>query len=97
MNDERPRPYDVHVVGQPAPFRCRSDQAVLVAMERTGHRGVPVGCRGGGCGFCKVRVLSGTYRLGKMSRRHVTEAEQDEGWALACRLYPTSNLEIQKE
>lgn len=89
--------HEIHIAGQPDTFRCPADQGVLIAMERSGRRGIPVGCRRGGCGECKVRVLSGTYRLGKMSRLQVTEEEQAEGWALACRLYPTSKLEIERE
>lgn len=51
-------------------FRCEEDQSVLKAMELVGKKCVPVGCRGGGCGFCKIRVVEGEFRCGKMSRAH---------------------------
>jgi ferredoxin len=54
-----------------------------------------VGCRGGGCGVCKVKILKGTYILGKMSRVHVNEEEIKQGVALACRIYPTSTLLVE--
>jgi ferredoxin len=76
-------------------FACRSDQSVLVAMERLGKNVIAVGCRGGGCGACKVRVLSGEYTCGRMSRAHVSEQEQAQGYALSCKLYPLSDLAVE--
>ena len=35
-------------------FRCSPQESLLVGMERLGKKGIPVGCRGGGCGVCKV-------------------------------------------
>ena len=45
-------------------------ERALVALERAQGFGqlknmprrLPVGCRRGGCGICRVRVLSGEYR-----------------------------------
>jgi ferredoxin len=76
-------------------FACAPQQNLLRGMEQLGLRGIPVGCRGGGCGICKVRVTEGSFRVDKMSRSCVSEAEQAEGVALACRLYPDSDLQIQ--
>lgn len=80
-----------------ARFELRGDVSVLVGMERLTlfPRPIPVGCRNGGCGKCKVRVVSGEYRTGKMSRAHISEAEQAEGWVLACRLYPESDVVLE--
>lgn len=76
-------------------FRCEPGQSVLKAMEQQGLKCVPVGCRGGGCGFCKVTVLSGDYECGKMSKVHVTPESKACGEVLACRIYPLSNLTIE--
>jgi ferredoxin len=73
-------------------FRCRPDERVLLAMQRQGRTDIPVGCRGGGCGVCRIQVLEGTYRTGPMSRRHVSAEDATEGCALACRLYATGDL-----
>lgn len=75
--------------------RCVDEQNVLAGMEQLGRKGIPVGCRGGGCGVCKVRVLSGRFRTGRMSRACVSHDEQTQGYALACRLYPETDLELQ--
>ena len=76
-------------------FECGPSETVLAAMERQQINGVPVGCRGGGCGVCKVRVITGDYRTGKMSRSKVSENEERTGCALACRLYPESSLMLE--
>lgn len=76
-------------------FRCKPGQSVLKAMEQQGLKCVPVGCRGGGCGFCKVTVLSGDYECGKMSRVHVPPEALEQGEVLACRVYPLTNLIIE--
>ncbi len=68
-----------------------------MAMERIGADDIGIGCRGGGCGFCKVKVVSGDYRTGKMSIAKVSAAEQARGYALACRLYPLGDLLIEAE
>ncbi len=75
-------------------FPCDAKQNVLKAMEQLRRKGIPVGCRGGGCGVCKIRVISGSYRTEKMSRACVAECEEAAGFALACRLYPTSDLRV---
>ena len=68
-------------------------QSVLTAFERH-SRSIPVqvGCRSGGCGVCRVRVLDGQVRAEKMSLRHVNADERAAGYALACRIYPLSDL-----
>lgn len=76
-------------------FRCKSGQSVLKAMEQQGLKCVPVGCRGGGCGFCKVTVLSGEYECGKMSKIHVPPEARERGQVLACRIYPLTNLTVE--
>jgi ferredoxin len=76
-------------------FTCGADEGVLAAMERAGGEPVPVGCRRGGCGHCRVLVLEGDYELGKMSAAEVSPDERAEGYALACRLFPRSELRIR--
>lgn len=76
-------------------LEVRPGESLLSAMERQGKRCIPVGCRGGGCGVCKVRVVSGRFDYGLMSRRHVSADERGQGLALACRLFPLGDSEIQ--
>jgi len=83
----------VTVAGQT--FECRPGQSVLKAMEGRGVFPIKVGCRNGGCGVCKVRVRSGGYHTGKMSRAHVTVEEEAQGWTLACRTFCDEDLELE--
>ena len=76
-------------------FACGAHESVLKAMEQLRRKGIPVGCRGGGCGICKVQVTAGDYVTKKMSRSCVTAEEEANGFALACRLHPSSELRVK--
>ena len=56
---------------------------------------VQVGCRGGGCGVCRVQVVEGDYRCKRMSRRFVTEHDEREGYALACRMVVVDDVVVR--
>ncbi len=75
-------------------FACREGMDVLREMEQLRRRGIPVGCRNGGCGVCKVRVLEGRYETRKMSRAVISEDEESRGCALACKVLPRSDLRV---
>lgn len=73
-------------------FLCAEDQPLLIAMERCGQAAIPVGCRGGGCGFCRIKIISGDIATKKMSRKHITDEDQEAGLTLACRTFPRSDV-----
>ena len=75
-------------------YRCTDQRSVLEGMEALGKRGIPVGCRNGGCGVCKVEVLSGQYASRVMSREHVSEEDEACGRVLSCRVRPLSDLQL---
>lgn len=75
-------------------YRCLDERSVLKGMEALGKKGIPVGCRSGGCGVCKVQVLSGSYSKRVMSRAHVSTQEEAEGVVLSCCIKPTSDLHL---
>jgi len=87
-------PHRIVIVGG-GHFPCRQDERVLIAMERHGANYIGIGCRGGGCGFCRVRVVGGEYRVARMSTVKVSAADQEKGFVLACQLYPLSDLLIE--
>ena len=76
-------------------FECEAGQSVLKAMEQRGMKCVPVGCRGGGCGNCKIQVLAGEFECGKMSKVHVPPEALKKREVLACRVYPLTDLTIE--
>ncbi|WP_298610911.1 2Fe-2S iron-sulfur cluster binding domain-containing protein [uncultured Thiothrix sp.] len=86
--------YTIHINEIEEKFVCRPQELLLAGMVRLGKRGIPVGCRSGGCGVCKVHVQQGEYATGKMSRAHVSEQEEQAGYVLACRCEPKSDLVI---
>jgi ferredoxin len=92
--------YLVKVEGAGQQFVCGEDQHLLQGMQnfRLGVPmldTIPVGCRGGGCGICRIKILAGDYEAKKMSRKHIPEQDQAQGIVLACRVYPRSELTIE--
>ena len=75
-------------------YRCADHRSVLEGMEALGKKGIPVGCRQGGCGVCKVQILEGQYSKRVMSRAHVSAEEEARGSVLSCRIKPTSDLRL---
>ena len=88
--------YQIEIVGG-SQFACSEEERVLFAMERRGLSDIGVGCRGGGCGFCRVRVVEGEYKTGKMSVSKISPEDQAKGFVLACRLYPLEDLKLEVE
>ena len=76
-------------------FRCADDVHVLAAMELARCHGIPVGCRNGGCGACKIRVTSGRFQTRKMNRAVVSTQEEADGCVLACKTYPLGDIAVQ--
>lgn len=82
-----------------------TEERVLVILERAQGFGrlknmprrLPVGCRRGGCGVCRVRVSEGEFRSSPMSRAHVTAEEEAGGIVLACAIYPLGDLRLSLE
>ena len=62
---------------------CRPDEPVLSAILRSGAK-IVFGCRGGGCGTCKMRLISGTVEHGRCSGAVLPEEEKENGSFLSC-------------
>lgn len=75
-------------------FGCDANTNVLAAMEGALCKGLPVGCRNGGCGACKSRVIDGPFATRKMSRAVLSQAEEQRGYVLACKTYPQGDLTL---
>lgn len=89
--------FSIEVVNRQQVFDCQAGQLLLAAMEKKNRDGIRVGCRGGACGICKVKILSGVYQCKPMSRSQVSTLEQQQGFALACRVLPESDLCLEAD
>ncbi len=86
--------WTIHIRDTDEQYSCSTDQHLLKGMLQLGRKGIPSGCHGGGCGVCKVRIVSGDVETITMSRAHVSEEEQQQGFALACRCFPRSDISL---
>lgn len=70
-------------------------ETILGAMVRSGFL-MRVGCKRGGCGICKVVVVSGETRDEKKIAANVlTDADRAVGVTLSCRAVPLTNLVVE--
>ena len=76
-------------------YRCSDQETLRVGMEKLGKQGIPVGCRGGGCGVCKIEVVAGDYTKRRMSREYVSEEDEAAHRVLACRVRPAGNMVLR--
>lgn len=89
--------YQIEVQNTDIRFFCQEEEFILEAMKRAGCGPIHYGCFGGGCGICRMKIVSGDYYPEKrMSRAHVTEQEQEAGIVLICCVKPRSNLTIAR-
>ncbi|MDP4105989.1 MAG: 2Fe-2S iron-sulfur cluster binding domain-containing protein [Bacillota bacterium] len=82
-----------HPTNQPE-FSCKDKQSVLDAARSQGIV-IQYACKGGGCGLCKIKVEAGKFEIGKSSKAVLPDAERELNYALACKTYPKSNLEVR--
>ena len=73
---------------------CRRDETVLSAILRSGAT-VVFGCRGGGCGACKMRLTSGSVEHGRCSAAVLPEEEKAGGSFLSCQARPLGDLTVE--
>lgn len=86
--------YSITVLESGETFWCASDETVLSAMMRARCGPVHYGCCGGGCGICKMRIVSGEYdAIKRMSRAHIDLAQEPD-MVLLCCIQPRSDLTI---
>lgn len=76
-------------------YACAETESLLVAMVRSGRRGIPLGCRGGGCGVCKVQVTTGEFTTRAMSRQHVSADDEAHQCLLACQVFPRTDVVVK--
>ncbi|SEI59698.1 2Fe-2S iron-sulfur cluster binding domain-containing protein [Allopseudospirillum japonicum] len=91
----QPAKYWIQVLAPKQGFFADPQQSVLAAMEAAGQESIPVGCRGGGCGKCRIQIVQGQYFSKRMSRAWISAEQEAQGKVLACRVYARTDLNIQ--
>jgi len=75
-------------------FICPKDKTILEAA-RSNLIKVPYACARGGCGYCKVKVLEGTYKMDRYAKSALSDEEVNQGIILLCKTYPLSDLKLE--
>ena len=75
-------------------FFC-STESTLVQAARQQMVKVPYACVGGGCGYCKVRVTEGKYKMDRYAKSALSDEEVEKGYVLLCKTRPLSDLQIE--
>eukprot|EP00199_Chlamydomonas_sp_CCMP681_P003673 CAMPEP_0119102322 /NCGR_PEP_ID=MMETSP1180-20130426/1101_1 /TAXON_ID=3052 ORGANISM="Chlamydomonas cf sp, Strain CCMP681" /NCGR_SAMPLE_ID=MMETSP1180 /ASSEMBLY_ACC=CAM_ASM_000741 /LENGTH=178 /DNA_ID=CAMNT_0007086579 /DNA_START=39 /DNA_END=575 /DNA_ORIENTATION=- len=77
---------------------CPDDVYIFDAAEKAGVD-LPATCRGGICGACVARVVTGTIDHSDIPDLSFTleEEEQAKGMALLCMTRPTSDMDIETQ
>ena len=91
---ERPiYPLTVHILGKTLHIQAYAHEPILYALERAGIAS-PSRCRGGLCGYCRGKIISGEVFIPSQSdgRR---EEDKKMGYAHLCMTYPLSEVEIE--
>ena len=78
--------------GKRKKVQAKSGESILVALERAGIA-VPSICRSGECGYCRSRLVSGSYYIPE-GFDHRRMADVKLGYIHPCCTFPTGDLQI---
>jgi benzoate/toluate 1,2-dioxygenase reductase subunit len=72
---------------------ARDGETVADAAYRVGIN-IPLDCRDGACGACKVKVETGSFDGGCYIEDALSVSESEAGYALACQMKPKTDLTL---
>ena len=75
-------------------IETRPNETVADASYRVGIN-IPLDCRDGACGTCRVFVEAGTFDGGSYIEDALTDDEAAEGYGLACQMKPHTDLVLR--
>ena len=84
--------YQIEMAGTGERFDARADESLLQAAASAGVR-IPHDCRLGGCGTCRVKVVSGAHEYDEFPFG-LSQEEADAGFVLACQARARSDMVI---
>ena len=73
---------------------CAPTETVADAAYGAGIN-IPLDCRDGACGTCKVHAETGTYSSGEYIEDALSDDEAAAGYGLACQMKPKSDLVLR--
>jgi len=74
----------------------RHGETILEALKRSGYS-MFFGCRRGGCGVCRIRVLEGQVTMAVYAPQALPPDMESQGYVLACRAQPWTDVVVQAE
>ena len=72
---------------------CSANEPVLVAIERAGIK-APSRCRSGECGWCRSKLVSGTYFVPAENEMR-RWADKEYGYIHPCSTFATSDMVLE--
>ncbi|HTH61542.1 MAG TPA: 2Fe-2S iron-sulfur cluster-binding protein [Paraburkholderia sp.] len=84
--------YQIEMAGTGERFEARSDESLLQAATSAGIA-IPHDCQLGGCGTCRIKVVSGTHEYEEFPFG-ISQEEADAGFVLACQARASSDMVI---
>lgn len=88
--------YHINVKPDNRIIKAKVGESILDSVSRNGVK-IKVGCKGGGCGICKIQILEGDVDRGISSRSVLPLTEIEQGFALSCQTKPNTDISITYE